>query len=54
MVSDWSSDVCSSDLDEKGATKDGMKALRDALAAAGACTMGEFLAGRHADRKSVV
>lgn len=39
--------------DEKGATKQGMKALETALNEAGCRTLGEFLAARHAKREQV-
>src|SRR3546814_10210257 len=50
-ISDWSSDVCSSDLDkESGKIATGAKALDIAMEEDGARTYGEFLAGRKTKR----
>ncbi len=45
--------IADSDDDEKGATKQGIKALREALAAEGCRTLGQFLAKRHEKREQV-
>src|SRR3546814_9661000 len=58
-ISDWSSDVCSSDLrkaerrqkdSEDGKIASGAKALDQAMAEAGADTLGQFLNGRDEKR----
>lgn len=45
--------IADSDDDEKGATKQGIKALREALAAEDCRTLGQFLAKRHGKREQV-